>query len=113
MRVPWHTGATAADEKVKVATIVGLQHMVHIQALVAAAGMTASRFIRHFKAATGVTPGAYRLNLRINGTHCLLAQGHNLADAAHHMGFADQAHMQRAFKTYHSLTPGNYAAAQD
>ena len=82
------------------------------QALVAAAGMTASRFIRHFKAATGVTPGAYRLNLRINGTHCLLAQGHNLADAAHHMGFADQAHMQRAFKTYHSLTPGMYAAAQ-
>ena len=83
-----------------------------VQALAAAAGMTASRFIRHFRAATGVTPGAYRLNLRINGTRRLLAQGQSLADAAHHMGFADQAHMQRAFRTYHSLTPGNYAAAQ-
>ena len=83
-----------------------------VQALAGAAGMTASRFIRHFKAATGVTPGAYRLNLRINGARRLLAQGHNLADAAHHMGFADQAHMQRAFRTYHSITPGIYAAAQ-
>ena len=83
-----------------------------VQALAASSGMTASRFIRHFKAATGVTPGAYRLNLRINGARRLLAQGQSLADAAHHMGFADQAHMQRAFRTYHSLTPGNYAAAQ-
>ncbi|MEG0921425.1 MAG: AraC family transcriptional regulator [Comamonas sp.] len=83
-----------------------------VQAMAAAAGMTDSRFIRHFKAATGVTPGAYRLNLRINGARRLLAQGKSLADAAHHMGFADQAHMQRAFKAYHSLTPGSYAAAR-
>jgi AraC-like DNA-binding protein len=28
------------------------------------------------------------------------------------MGFADQAHMQRAFKAHHALTPGNYAQAR-
>lgn len=83
-----------------------------VQSLASAAGMSASRFIRHFKAATGVTPGAYRLNLRINGARRLLAQGESLSEAAHHMGFADQAHMQRAFRTYHSHTPGSYVAAR-
>jgi AraC-like DNA-binding protein len=80
-----------------------------VASLAQACGMSASRFIRHFKAATGVTPGAYRLNLRLNGARRLLAQGAALADAAHSMGFADQAHLQRSFKAHHALTPGRYA----
>ena len=71
--------------------------------------MSATRFIRRFKAATGMTPGSYRLNLRRNGARRLLASGTALSEAAHAMGFADQAHMQRAFKAHHALTPGNYA----
>ena len=77
--------------------------------LAQACGMSAPRFIRCFKAATGVTPGVYRLNLRLNGARRLLAQGTALAEAAHAMGFADQAHLQRAFKAHHALTPGRYA----
>lgn len=80
-----------------------------VESLAQACGMSASRFIRHFKAATGVTPGAYRLNLRLNGARRLLAQGAALAEAAHCMGFADQAHLQRSFKAHHALTPGRYA----
>lgn len=80
-----------------------------VQTLAQAQGMSASRFIRHFKNATGVTPGAYRLNLRLNGARRLLAQGMPLAEAAHAMGFADQSHLQRAFKSHHALTPGRYA----
>lgn len=80
-----------------------------VQALAQGEGMSASRFIRRFKAATGVTPGAYRLNVRINGARRLLAQGMPLADAAHAMGFADQAHLQRTFKAHHAATPGRYA----
>ncbi len=82
-----------------------------VQALAQACGMSAPRFIRCFKAATGVTPGVYRLNLRLNGARRLLAQGTALAEAAHAMGFADQAHLQRAFKAHHALTPGRYAQA--
>ena len=80
-----------------------------IQSLAEDAGLSASRFIRAFKSATGVTPGAYRLNLRLNGARRLLAEGAALSDAAHHMGFADQAHLQRSFKAHHALTPGCYA----
>jgi transcriptional regulator GlxA family with amidase domain len=80
-----------------------------VQTLAQACGMSAPRFIRRFRAATGVTPGAYRLNLRINGARQLLAQGVPLAEAAQAMGFADQAHLQRSFKAHHALTPGRYA----
>ena len=73
--------------------------------------MSASRFIRHFKAATGVTPGAYRLNLRLNGARHLLAQGAALAQAAHAMGFADQAHGQNL--RYRQLYTDNDSWKQD
>ena len=83
---------------------------ITVQSLAQECGMSATRFIRRFKAATGMTPGSYRLNLRLNGARRLLAQGEPLASVAQQMGFADQAHMQRAFKAHHALTPGNYAA---
>ncbi len=85
------------------------ESVASVEALAQACGMSASRFIHRFKAATGVTPGAYRLNLRLNGARRLLAQGMALAEAAHAMGFADQAHLQRSFKAHHALTPGRYA----
>lgn len=80
-----------------------------IESLARECGMSATRFIRRFKAATGMTPGSYRLNLRINGARRMLAQGTPLSEAAYAMGFADQAHLQRAFKSHHALTPGCYA----
>lgn len=100
------------------AMLCALQHLhnnpeeqTSVQALALRCGMSPSRFIRHFTAITGVTPGAYRLNLRLNAARHLLAQGQPLAAVAHQMGFADQSHMQRTFKAHHALTPGNYAQA--
>ena len=100
------------------AVLSALQHLhsnpedeTSVQALALRCGMSPSRFIRRFTAITGVTPGAYRLNLRLNAARHLLAQGQPLAAVAHQMGFADQSHMQRAFKAHHALTPGNYAQA--
>lgn len=113
--------ATACEEAKQPPSPIlpALQHLhnspedeTSVQALALRCGMSPSRFIRHFRAVHDVTPGAYRLNLRLNGVRHLLAQGLPLASAAHQMGFADQAHMQRAFKAHHALTPGNYAQTQ-
>lgn len=79
-----------------------------IRELAAACSLSESRFIRRFRQAMGMTPGHYLQNLRLNGARRLLSQGAALADAAHAMGFADQAHLQRAFKAHHAMTPGAY-----
>lgn len=81
-----------------------------VAALAQACGMSTSHFIRRFKAALQLTPGHYLQDLRVRGARQLLAQGVALAEAAQAMGFADQAHLQRAFKAHHAMTPGRYAA---
>ena len=62
-----------------------------VQALAQACGMSAPRFIRCFKAATGVTPGVYRLNLRLNGARRDLRRParseRSVAQIAVHWGF--------------------------
>ena len=80
-----------------------------VQALVRECGMTPSQFIRRFKGVWGIAPGEYARNLRVRGARRLIGNGASLVEAAHAMGFSDQAHMQRTFKALHAMTPGCYA----
>ncbi|HEY9096365.1 MAG TPA: AraC family transcriptional regulator [Hydrogenophaga sp.] len=82
-----------------------------VQSMARACGMHPSTFVRQFKRVLGMTPGHYLQNWRINGARRLIADGLPLAEAAHATGFADQAHLQRAFKAHHAMTPGRYANA--
>lgn len=75
-------------------------------------GLGRYQLIRAFRAATGLTPHAYLLNARINRGRHWLAQGHDLAEVAYRLGFADQSHFQRVFKAHVGVTPGQYRAAQ-
>jgi len=80
-----------------------------VQAMAKACHMSASQFIRRFTVAHGMTPGHFMRNQRVNGARRMIVQGTPLADVAHAMGFADQAHLQRMFKAHHAITPGRYA----
>lgn len=79
--------------------------------LAAASGLSGFALIRKFKQAYGQTPHAYQIDLRLNLAKQLLKQGAPLADVAHRLGFADQAHFQRQFKKRHATTPKNYQGA--
>ena len=70
-----------------------------------------SRFalMRRFTADYGITPHAFVLRLRIDRARQRLAQGAELQEVAHDLGFADQAHFTRLFKRIVGLTPGDYA----
>ncbi|HYG41405.1 MAG TPA: helix-turn-helix transcriptional regulator, partial [Bordetella sp.] len=70
--------------------------------------MSRYQFIRAFRHATGMTPHAYQLDLRIVQARRLLRDGHSLSRIAHDLGFADQSHFQRAFKQRVAATPGMY-----
>ena len=76
----------------------------------AAAGLSPSHLIRTFKARYGMTPHAWLVNCRIQRCRERLKRGESIAAVAQAAGFADQAHLQRAFKLHVAATPGQYRA---
>ncbi|WP_095153712.1 AraC family transcriptional regulator [Pseudomonas sp. Irchel 3E13] len=77
-----------------------------------AAGLSTSYLIRAFKQHYGMTPHGYLLDHRVRYARAQLRQGRLIAEVAHEAGFADQAHLQRAFKHHLAATPGHYRSAQ-
>ena len=64
--------------------------------------------LRKFKAETGVTPHAFRMNCRIEKAREYLRQGVDIAEVALECGFFDQSHMHRYFKAITTVTPKEY-----
>ncbi len=64
--------------------------------------------LRRFKAGTGITPHAYRMNCRIEQARKYLQQGMEIAEVALLSGFFDQSHFHRHFKAMTTLTPKEY-----
>jgi AraC-like DNA-binding protein len=73
-----------------------------------AAGLSPSYLIRSFQAQYGMTPHAYLVNRRVQYSRARLRRGDGIAEVALDAGFADQAHMQRAFRQHVAATPGQY-----
>ncbi|MFJ4065829.1 helix-turn-helix domain-containing protein [Pseudomonas sp. NPDC089996] len=73
-----------------------------------ACGLSRSYLIRAFRQRFGMTPHSYLLDQRVQQARAQLRKGRAIADVALEAGFADQAHLQRAFKQRLAATPGHY-----
>lgn len=71
-------------------------------------GVDRFRLSRAFKAAFGIAPHGYLIQLRLVRARRLLALGTAPADVASDLGFADQSHLGRWFRRANGLTPGTY-----
>jgi AraC-like DNA-binding protein len=67
--------------------------------------------IRAFRAAMGLTPHAYLVDVRVRRARDLLRLGVAPVEVALRVGFADQAHLTRAFKARIGVAPGAYQRA--
>ncbi|WP_423197771.1 MULTISPECIES: AraC family transcriptional regulator [unclassified Cupriavidus] len=81
---------------------------VGLDDLAAAAGVDRFRLTRAFKAAFGLAPHAYLVQMRLAHARRLLAAGVTPVDTAAALGFADQSHLGRWFRRAYGLTPAAY-----
>lgn len=74
--------------------------------LAALAGLSRFHFARQFRRATGLSPHAYLLEVRVLEAARLLATGADVGDVAAAVGFGSRAHLSRQLASRLSITPG-------
>lgn len=84
---------------------------VSLDELCRIADCSSGHLIRQFRKHYAFSPHAYLVNRRIQSAQQALRNGESIAEAALNAGFADQAHLQRAFKRHLAATPGQYSRA--
>ena len=102
----------SADEGLAVSVAEHLEaHVadtVSIQALADLAGVSIHALIRAHQKRFSITPLQHLKSMRVERAAGLLAGGMAPAEAAAEAGFADQAHLTRAFKERTGFTPAAY-----
>ncbi|MEM7527499.1 MAG: AraC family transcriptional regulator [Pseudomonadota bacterium] len=89
----------------------GLSNKLDLDMLADLGGVTRFQVIRDLKAAFDMTPGIYLRDLRLRESKRMLRKGHALVEISQALGFADQSHFSRTFKTAYGMSPLRYQQA--
>jgi AraC family transcriptional regulator len=98
---PVRAGTLTARQLNRLKQLLGddLTRDVSLAELARECGLSPSHVSRTFKAATGMSPFAWRAQVRVDAGKELLRQGGStISDIAAHCGFADQSHFTRTFQ---------------
>jgi AraC-like DNA-binding protein len=85
-----------------------LHQDIGLDDLAQATGVDRFRLTRAFKAAFGLAPHAYLIQLRLARARRLLALGQTPGDVAASLGFSDQSHLGRWFQRAYRMSPADY-----
>lgn len=91
-----------------IALIECSQHILALDELSQAVGISRYATIRLFKNNFGLTPHVYQLNQKVNIARRLLKSGESIVQIAHSLGFTDQSHFHHVFKSYTGVTPKQF-----
>jgi AraC-like DNA-binding protein len=101
-----------ADPRVDLAILHMMRHLnepARISTLAAVAGLSPSHFFSLFKLATGFTPIAFFIGLRVQRACELLADPQSsIKKAAELVGYSDRYYFTRVFKQVMGVPPGEY-----
>lgn len=73
------------------------------------AGLSPFHLHRLYRRAYGLTPAEHRIEARLRLARRLILSGTAIAEAALSAGFADQSHLNRAFRKLMGTSPGRWA----
>lgn len=85
--------------------MANLDQPVRLEQLSDLCDLTTTQFQRHFKNKMGITPYAWLSRLRMEQGMRLIKSGVSGTEVAHQVGFYDQAHFSKAFKTAFGVSP--------
>ena len=81
-----------------------------LEAVAETVGLSRFRLIRAFRRELGLPPQAWLQSQRVAQAKQLIAGGKGLAEIAASVGFSDQPHLTRVFKSHIGVTPAVYRA---
>jgi AraC-like DNA-binding protein len=81
---------------------------ISVHSLADTAGLSPYYLVRVFHKDVGIPPHQYQNNVRVLKARKLLASGAAISEVAYILGFCDQSHLNRCFKTTLGVTPGKY-----
>lgn len=84
---------------------------VTVGEVASAVGLSEFHFMRTFQATTGLSVHRYLTQIRLVRAKALLAQGVSATQTALDVGFFDQSHFTRHFRSHFGTTPGAFSAA--
>lgn len=82
---------------------------VTLEALASTVSMSVFDLCRKFSGTYGLSPHRYQLVLRVHEAKSRLLRGDAISEVALALGFADQSHLGRHFKSLLGITPGAVA----
>lgn len=101
--------APRAVQKVREYLHDNLDANVSLADLAGLSGVSPFRLVRQFRAAVGLPPHAYHVQLRVEHGKRLLLSGASVTEAGHAAGFFDTSHFDRHFRRHVGVAPGAYA----
>lgn len=109
-----HAGETlrATSQQLQQALLADLVSPPSLDEFAARFSLRKETLIRTFKQDTGLTPGSFLNNSRVELAKARLRAGDEIADVAYQTGFADQSHFHKTFVSYTAATPRQYALGQ-
>ena len=87
---------------------VHFDECITLEQLATLAELSPFHFLREFKRLFGMPPHEYQKQLRVRRAKELLAKGVPIAVVAADTGFSDQSHLNRVFKSFTGITPGQF-----
>ena len=95
--------------RVKELIAANLEAELRVEMLADEIGYSRAHFLRMFRAATGLTPHQYVLDLRLSRAQDYLKKKDaSIVDIAVACGFSSQSHMTSVFRQRLEITPGEY-----